>query len=70
VREGKRVADSPSLESIRARAQSQVAALPEELRRLRNPAIYAVGLSPSMAAEKVRLVRQAPGVLSPGPSTE
>ncbi len=42
------------LEEIRARARAQVAALPEELRRLRNPEIYAVGLSPRLAAEKVR----------------
>jgi hypothetical protein len=28
-----------------------------------------VGLSPNLAAEKVRLVRQAPGVLGSGPST-
>ena len=68
MRDGARVGASPSLEEIRARAQQQVAALPEELRRLRNPEIYAVGLSPSLAAEKVRLVRQAPGVLSPGPA--
>ena len=66
MREGVRVGASPSLEEIRARARAQVAALPEELRRLRNPEIYAVGLSPALAAEKVRLVRQAPGVLAPG----
>jgi nicotinate phosphoribosyltransferase len=65
--DGRRVGPSPSLDEIRARACSQVAALPEELRRLRNPEIYAVGLSPRLAAEKVRLVRQAPGVLAPGP---
>jgi nicotinate phosphoribosyltransferase len=69
VREGRRLAEGPSLDSIRSRAQAQVAALPEELRRLRNPEIYAVGLSPELAAEKVRLVRQAPGVLGSGPST-
>ncbi|MBN1628568.1 MAG: nicotinate phosphoribosyltransferase [Thermoleophilia bacterium] len=69
MRDGKRVAPSPSLEAVRERARAQVAALPEELRRLRNPEIYAVGLSPRLAAEKVRLVRQAPGVLTPGPAT-
>jgi len=69
MRDGKRVAPSPSLEAVRERARAQVASLPEELRRLRNPEIYAVGLSPRLAAEKVRLVRQAPGVLAPGPAT-
>jgi nicotinate phosphoribosyltransferase len=68
MNEGRRVAPSPSLEQIRARAQAQVRGLPEELRRLRNPEIYAVGLSPDLASEKVRLVRQAPGVLATGPN--
>lgn len=68
MRDGVRVGPSPALEEIRTRARAQVAALPEELRRLRNPEIYAVGLSPRLAAEKVRLVRQAPGVLAPGPA--
>ena len=68
MRNGVRVGEYPSLEEIRDRARAQVAALPEELRRLRNPEIYAVGLSPRLAAEKVRLVRQAPGVLAAGPA--
>jgi nicotinate phosphoribosyltransferase len=67
MKDGVRVAASPALGEIRARARVQVAALPEELRRFRNPEIYAVGLSPRLAAEKVRLVRQAPGVLASGP---
>jgi nicotinate phosphoribosyltransferase len=66
MREGVRVGKTPTLEETRAYARAQVASLPEELRRLRNPEIYAVGLSPKLAAEKVRLVRQAPGVLAPG----
>lgn len=70
MRDGVRVAASPTLEEIRERARAQVAALPEELRRLRNPEIYAVGLSPQLAAEKVRLVRQTPGVLAHGPAVE
>jgi len=70
MRNGRRVAGRPSLEEIRASACAQVVLLPEEIRRLRNPEIYAVGLSPRLAAEKVRLVRQAPGVLaSPRPAT-
>jgi nicotinate phosphoribosyltransferase len=68
MQDGKRVGMSPTLDEIRERARAQVAALPEELRRLRNPEIYAVGLSPQLAAEKVRLVRQAPGVLASGPA--
>jgi hypothetical protein len=70
MRNGARLAAPPSLDAIRARAKAQVASLPEELRRLRNPEIYEVGLSPRLAKEKVRLVRQAPGVLAPGPASE
>jgi nicotinate phosphoribosyltransferase len=68
MRDGVRVGDRPSLEDIRALARAQVGALPEEVRRLRNPEIYAVGLSPPLAAEKVRLMRQAPGMLGAGPA--
>jgi nicotinate phosphoribosyltransferase len=65
MKDGVRMGGSPALADIRERARAQVAALPEELRRLRNPEIYAVGLSPTLAAERVRLIRQAPGVLAP-----
>ncbi|NLE11799.1 MAG: nicotinate phosphoribosyltransferase [Actinobacteria bacterium] len=68
MRDGARTSPSPSLEENRERARAQMAALPEELRRLRNPEIYEVGLSPQLAAEKVRLVRQSPGFLAPGPA--
>ncbi len=66
--DGERVGSAPALADIRARAKEQVASLPEEVRRLRNPEIYAVGLSPRLASEKLRMIRQAPGVLpgSPG----
>ncbi len=67
MRDGVRVRPRPSLEEIRARARQQVAGLPEEVRRLRNPEYYTVGLSPDLAAERVRLAGQAPGVLAPGP---
>jgi len=70
MRDGVRVGPSPALNQVRERARAEVAALPEELRRLRNPEIYSVGLSPKLAAEKVRLVRQAPGVLAPGPAAD
>ncbi len=70
--DGKRVGAVPLLADIRSRAQEQVASLPEEIRRLRNPEIYAVGLSPKLASEKVRLIRQVPGVLpgAPGNHTD
>jgi nicotinate phosphoribosyltransferase len=61
--DGERTGQRPALADIRARAQQQVASLPEEVRRLRNPEIYAVGLSPRLASEKVRMIRQTPGVL-------
>ena len=67
MREGARVAPSPSLEEVRERARVQIAALPEEVRRLRNPEYYTVGLSPALAAERLRLAGQAPGVIAPGP---
>jgi nicotinate phosphoribosyltransferase len=66
--DGARIDHRPSLEEIRARAGSQVRSLPEEIRRLRNPEIYEVGLSPRLAAEKVRLIRQTPGVVGAGPA--
>jgi nicotinate phosphoribosyltransferase len=66
--DGERIASLPSLEAIRARAQQQVAALPEEVRRLRNPEIYTVGLSPDLAAIKLSLAARTPGVIAPGPA--
>jgi nicotinate phosphoribosyltransferase len=66
--DGERVAASPALVDIRARARDQVASLPEEVRRLRNPEFYAVGLSPRLASEKLRMIRQAPGVLPGSPA--
>jgi nicotinate phosphoribosyltransferase len=65
--DGERVGPRPTLAEIRDRAQRQVASLPEEIRRLRNPEIYAVGLSPKLASEKLRMIRQTPGVLPGGP---
>jgi nicotinate phosphoribosyltransferase len=70
MRDGIRVEASPSLEQVRARAARQIAALPEEKRRLRYPDTYTVGLSPALTAAKVRLAAQAPGVLAPGPTAE
>ena len=67
MRGGTRVASSPPLDEVRGRASSQVASLPEELRRLRNPEIYHVGLSPALARLKADLIRHAPGVISWSP---
>jgi nicotinate phosphoribosyltransferase len=66
--DGVRVDTRPSLEEMRTRARCQIGALPEETRRLRNPEIYTVGLSPDLTEQKVRLAAGAPGVLAPGPS--
>jgi hypothetical protein len=68
--DGERIGPSPSLEEIRSRAQQQIASLPEEVRRLRNPEIYTVGLSPELAAVKLRLAARSPGVIAPGPAAK
>jgi nicotinate phosphoribosyltransferase len=52
ARHGRRVEPSPDLEAIRVRAQTQMAGLPEEYLRLRNPEIYWLGLSPELARIK------------------
>ncbi len=52
ARAGRRVSASPPLAEIRARAQAQMAALPEEYLRLRNPEIYWLGLSPELTRIK------------------
>lgn len=64
MRDGRRTAPAPALADVRRRAADQVASLPEESRRLRNPEIYHVGLSPDLAALKADLIRHAPGVLN------
>src|SRR5680860_422694 len=63
IRDGERVAPSPAVADVRRRAVEQVASLPEELRRLRNPEIYRVVISPQLARLKSDLIRHAPGVL-------
>ena len=52
VRDGKRVVDSPPIQEIRARALTQIAALPEEFKRMRNPHIYDVILSEALGKLK------------------
>lgn len=59
---GKKTAASPSVHEIRSRVLAQVAALPEEFKRLRNPEIYRVMLSAQMGALKDRLMNSPDSV--------
>lgn len=68
VRGGRRVGTSPPLGDVRARSIAEVRSLPEELRRLRNPEIYHVGLSPALARLKAQLIHQATEKLPATPS--
>jgi nicotinate phosphoribosyltransferase len=68
MRDGVRTRPQPSLDEIRSRAKEQIASLPEETRRLRNPEIYTVGLSPDLVTEKFKLAAGAPGVVAVGPA--
>lgn len=63
MRAGRRLAASPALADVRRRAIEQVTSLPEELRRLRNPEIYHVGISSELAGLKAGLIRRSPRVL-------
>lgn len=49
---GRRIGETPDIQATRARAQEQIGALPEEFKRLRNPEIYHVLLSPEIGAMK------------------
>jgi len=59
VRGGRRVGASPPLSDVRTRSLAEVRSLPEELRRLRNPEVYHVGLSPALARLKTHLIHHA-----------
>lgn len=52
LREGRRVSPAPDIHAIRAYAQERIAELTPEMRRLRNPERYWVGLSTRLADEK------------------
>lgn len=52
---GRRVVPREDATAARARAQGALAAMPEEFKRLRNPEIYRVFLSPALGALKDRL---------------
>lgn len=54
---GKRVAGKTPVGEIRNRALSQIAALPDEFKRLRNPEIYRVALSPKMGELKANMLQ-------------
>jgi len=59
---GARTHPSPPLVEVKERATREVASLPEEYRRLRNPHLYTVGLSPDLARVKNRLIRKLSGL--------
>ena len=52
MRNGSRIAASRSLREIQSYARSQIDRIPPEMRRLINPEIYWVGLSPTLAERK------------------
>lgn len=68
VQSGRRVGAPPPLDDVRARSIAEVRSLPEELRRLRNPEIYRVGLSPALARLKAHLIHDATEKLPARPS--
>jgi len=54
--EGRRIASKPSVYDIRQHALEQIAALPEEFKRLRNPEVYRVLLSNAMGELKEEML--------------
>jgi nicotinate phosphoribosyltransferase len=59
--DGRRTAPSPPVHDIRKHALDQIAALPEEFKRLRNPEVYRVLLSEAMGRLKEEMLEN-PGV--------
>jgi len=59
MRAGARVQPAPSLDTIRARAQRELAMLDPAVRRLVNPHEYPVGLSAGLFSERMRLIQAA-----------
>jgi nicotinate phosphoribosyltransferase len=53
--DGRIVGPQPDVSAIRSRALEQIAAIPEEFKRLRNPEIYSIHLSPALGALKAEL---------------
>ena len=58
LRGGKRVYEPPSIEQARRRALDQVAALPEDVQRFKEPSTYPVQLEPILAARKEEMIRE------------
>lgn len=58
IRDGRRAQVRPTLNEIRGHAQRRLAELPQEYRRLRNPHIYTVALSPALAETKRQLLEK------------
>ena len=56
LRNGKRIVDPEPVQQIRSHAQKQIAQLPEEFKRMRNPEIYHVLLSPAMGDLKEQML--------------
>jgi len=62
MEDGRRLHEGEPLEQVRGRAQRQIAGLFDELKRLRNPEIYRVLLSPGLAQLKRRMISEARGL--------
>ncbi len=58
-RQGRRVADVPSLDDARQRVREQLALFPPAVTRLENAERYLTGLEPGLAERRARLVRAA-----------
>ncbi len=59
MKAGQRLAQGEPIAATRERAQAQLTSLPEEFKRLRNPEIYRVMLSPELAQLKETLTAEA-----------
>lgn len=53
---GRRVVQSPPIEALRQRALDQIASLPDEFKRLRNPEVYRVILSDTIGQWKEKML--------------
>jgi len=54
--DGRRIAESPPIDALRERALDQVASLPDEFKRLRNPEVYRVILSETIGRWKEEIL--------------
>jgi nicotinate phosphoribosyltransferase len=61
VRKGKRVAPSPAVANVRARAAAQLASLDPSVKRLVNPHTYPAGLTRELYDARAALIEQAKG---------